>query len=185
MVKCPDSSIWLEHLSYTQAVVRSNRTQGTKIMNIKKHMRFIEAALHVAEKSNPRQKQRLGCIIVQKGIPVGIGFNNMTKTHPRAVQCSEKGEEHKCYRSPYVHAELAAMIGVDAKKLKNAIAYVGRIKRDRPTGMAKPCIRCHEQLERMGIKEVFYSTEIEGVIGYLNFRTGEEREFRVEEENAV
>lgn len=117
-----------------------------------RHDRYIEFALNVARKG-PDQKYRMGCVIVQRGVPVGMGFNNMRKTHTRASS----------YRHPYIHAELSAMIGVDSSKIKGSTAYVARVRRDDRQGMAKPCEFCEEELRKMGVSKVFYTTDTEKI----------------------
>lgn len=121
-----------------------------------KHQRFIQFALQIANKSRRDQRYRVGCVLVKKGVPVGLGFNNMKKTHPRA----------KGYKYPYLHAELSSMIGVDAEKINGAIAYVARVKKTGQTGIAKPCCCCEEELSQNGVKAVYYTTET-GEIGYM------------------
>jgi len=119
----------------------------------KKHKRYVEFAITIARKSRTDQKQRIGCVIVQNGVPIGIGFNDMKKTHPKAQQ----------YNYPFLHAELSAMLGIDAKKLNGAIAYVGRIRKKTRTGMAKPCSCCQEELRKLGVEQVFFTTDTEEI----------------------
>lgn len=121
-----------------------------------KHERLIEFAIQVAHKSRINQKQRVGCVITNKSIPINFGFNDMRKTHPRALR----------YDFPYIHAELHAMIGVDNDKLSGSTAYVARVKKNNKSGMAKPCEFCQEELRQQGVKDVYFTTET-NEIGYI------------------
>ena len=107
----------------------------------------------MALKSSPEQVYRVGCVIVNKNMPISCGFNNMKKTHPRARR----------YKFPFLHAELSALIGVDGTKLNGAVAYVGRVRRNTRTGLAKPCSCCEDELRRMGIKRVYFTTDTEEI----------------------
>src|SRR5690606_38447059 len=110
--------------------------------------KFINFAINVAHKA-PIQKHRMGCVIVKKGVPLSIGWNNCAKTHPRASR----------YPFPFLHCELHAMIGVPYEKLHGASIFIARIRKKTPTGLAKPCPYCEEELNRAGISKVFYTTD--------------------------
>lgn len=125
-----------------------------------KQDRYIRFAIRMARQAPVDQIFRVGCVIVRGSVPVTCGFNNMAKTHPRAVGL---------YRYPSIHAELAAMIGVDDEELKGATAFVARIGRDGSVRLAKPCEGCESELRRHGVKEVWYTTNTKK-IGYLDLR---------------
>ena len=126
-------------------------------MKIERNIKF---AARIAKQAPSEQIFRVGCVIVKGGTPISFGYNNMTKTHPRAV---------RSYEYPYIHAELAAMIGVDEDELKGATAFVARIGRSGKIRIAKPCDGCQEELRRYGIKEVWYTTNTDK-IGHLDLR---------------
>lgn len=117
--------------------------------------RYIEFAIQVAQKKTPPgQRYRLGCVIVRDGVPVGVGYNDPFRTHPRATLG---------YRWPSVHAELAALIGVSERELQGAIAYVVRLRRITRTGYARPCEGCQYHLRQMRVKRVYYTTNTEAI----------------------
>jgi len=120
-----------------------------------KHRKFIRFALKVAQESPARQKQRLGCVIVSRNTLVSFGFNKMFKTHPKA----------RHYPFPYLHAELVALINANRADLNRATAYIGRVRRISPMGMAYPCLCCKNMFQEFGIKD-FYFTKDDGNIGY-------------------
>lgn len=124
-----------------------------------RHVRYIRYALKRANDAPIGQKQRLGCVIVNRGVPLNSGCNNMQKTHPRASR----------YEYPYLHAELDALIGVDEDDLRGSTVYVGRRRRDGATGLAKPCDHCMQEMRRVGVKCVFYTLNYGG-IGYIDLR---------------
>lgn len=115
--------------------------------------RYIEFAIRIANKAPINQRQRVGCVIAQGTSPLNCGFNNMSKTHPRASK----------FAYPYLHAEIAALIGVSEEELKRAVAFVARVRKKTRTGLAKPCERCEYELRRVGITKVYYTTCTEDV----------------------
>jgi len=120
-----------------------------------RHKRLMQYAIRRANQA-PMQKFRLGCVIAKGRDVISSGVNNMGKTHPRAID----------YDYPFVHAELDAMIGVDAEELRGSYVYVARRRigvggsKENPSkvGMAKPCSYCLEQMRKHGLKGVFYTT---------------------------
>ena len=116
-------------------------------MNKKKIIKHVEFAIRVANKA-PLQRQRVGCVIFQGNTPINFGFNDMKKTHPRAAQ----------FKYPYIHAEIAALIGVSDEELRGTIAFVARVRKKTRTGLAKPCEVCEQELRRVRIKRVYYTT---------------------------
>ena len=122
-----------------------------------RHRRYIRYALRRANDA-PDQMFRLGCVIVKHCAVISSGTNNMKKTHPRAIG----------YDYPFLHAELDAMIGVDADILHGSTIYVAR-QRASSIGLAKPCSFCLAQMRKFGIKEVYYTT-YGGGIEYMDLR---------------
>lgn len=113
-----------------------------------RHARYMELALKVAMHSPWHSRFRLGCVIVQNGMTVSVGWNDSHKTHPRAAH----------YKLQGLHAELAALVGVDSELLRGSTAYVARSRRITRTGMAKPCALCLHELRKSGVYKVYYST---------------------------
>lgn len=122
-----------------------------------KHTRLIRYALRRAGQAPKGQQHRLGCVLVKGGTPISSGVNNMAKTHPMAIK----------YAYPYLHAELAALIGVEADEIEGSVAYVAR-KKARGPGMAKPCECCEALMRKMGVKGVYYT--IENGVEYMDLR---------------
>jgi len=92
----------------------------------------------------------MGCVVAKGSVPIGSGVNDMLKTHPKAV-------DH--YPYPYLHAELAALTGIDAQEIRGTTAYVARRTKAGRQGMAKPCEYCEAMLRKLGVRGVFYTTE--------------------------
>jgi len=124
-----------------------------------RHMRYIRYALKRANDAPLHQKQRLGCVVVKRGVPISSGCNNMMKTHPRAAR----------YAYPYLHAELDALIGIDESDLRGSVVYVARRRHIGTPGLAKPCEYCMSELYRVGVKGVFYTLD-GGDLEYINLR---------------
>ena len=56
-----------------------------------------------------------------------------------------------------VHAEIAAMRGISADKLKGATVYVARKGRCAEHGLSRPCAKCYEALVAAGVKKIIYT----------------------------
>jgi deoxycytidylate deaminase len=104
----------------------------------------VRAAIKAALRSNSRF--RLGAVIYKGSIILGVGSNQMDRTHPRSPH-------------PYltVHSEFDAVLGVDEEKLVGASLYVHRLKKDGSTGSAQPCEHCTRMLKAVGIRRVDWS----------------------------
>lgn len=108
--------------------------------------RFFELARRMSFKSP--SKVKLGCVIVQKNRVVGMGFNHMTKTHPKSPTYGN-----------FLHAELDAIIGLSNSETRNSVAYVYRETQDGNMAKSRPCPVCYGCLKAAGIKKICYSTE--------------------------
>lgn len=108
--------------------------------------KVIRLAIKAAEKSPSRF--RVGAVIFRGSKILGVGFNDMDKTHPKAMT-----EERKR------HAEFSAAMNAKRYDLKGARMYVVRLKKDGTMGNAKPCEHCAEQIMLAGIKSVGFSTD--------------------------
>lgn len=92
-------------------------------------------------------KYRLGCVIAQGKRVIGVGTNNMEKTHPMISKNTYKT----------IHAEVDAVIGVPRDQLRGAVAYVYRERADGSLGMAMPCKDCACILASLGVRIAYYS----------------------------
>lgn len=88
---------------------------------------------------------KMGAVIASGKKMLGLGHNNVTKTHPAS-------------NTPYshIHAELAAMLNARTD-LTGTTLYVFRGgKNDRPL-ISKPCKHCQALIAKAGIKTVIFS----------------------------
>lgn len=113
--------------------------------------RYIEFAIRVANRAPLGQQFRMGCVIARGIDPISFGFNNMKKTHPRSRR----------FDFPFIHAEIAALIGISERDLWGSIAFVARVRKKTRTGLAKPCSGCEMELRRSGVKRVWFTTDTE------------------------
>lgn len=125
--------------------------------NETRHRKYLDLALKVALRCPYENRYRLGCVIVQRGVPVSIGWNNEHKTHPRASK----------YNFQRLHAELSALIGVEHSLLHRATAYVARPRKISRTGLARPCPLCEQELFQSGISRIYYTTNNDD-IGWID-----------------
>ena len=109
------------------------------------------------------KKARLGSIIVYKNKVISIGWNLENKTNPLQEEYNRLREYDTDVKSTKssIHAEFAAMLkikhmNIDFNKLH---LFVFRIKRDNSIGYARPCAACMGFAKRLGIKNIYYSTE--------------------------
>lgn len=120
---------------------------------------MIEQALNVARESTDF-RERIGAVVVdKKGRVLSTGYN-IRKTHPFQY----KFAQHINEEAIYLHAETAAL--VKCRKKPHAI-YVGRLKKDDSTGLAKPCPICMGAIVESGIKEVYYTNDDGKIEGFL------------------
>ena len=105
--------------------------------------RCIDLAVKIAEKST--SKFRLGCLIVKKGKIISVGYNSMTKTHPKSKSFGN-----------HLHCEIRALLSLSKEESRNASLYVVRIKKDGSLGTSKPCPTCYEALKVSNVKTVYY-----------------------------
>lgn len=93
-------------------------------------------------------RTKMGAVLTRRGIVINTGRNSASKTHPEA-----RGH------TQYVHAELAAVIGIDRSLIAGGTMWVYRTHRDNSLALAKPCRNCMEVLRMVGIRMVIYTTE--------------------------
>lgn len=123
-------------MKYKQAI--SNKDKQT-----------LKRATRIAETSTCNFQH--AAIIVKSNSVISVGVNR-NKTDPRLL-----GFEN--FRKSSVHAEIAAIKGSHGANLKGATIYVARVNRKGEQMMSKPCSDCQIELERVGIKKVYYTIE--------------------------
>ena len=88
---------------------------------------------------------KMGAVIAKGKRILGIGYNNVRKTHPSST-------------TPYnhIHAELSAMLNARCD-MRGATLYVFRAGKDDRPLISKPCQHCQTLIEKEGIKTVVFS----------------------------
>lgn len=107
----------------------------------------------MARKSQSRF--RLGAVLVNRRQVLGVGFNNMRKTHPRMAALNNDPTW-----TPGLHAEVHACLGISEHLLVGATLYVARLTRGNRLALARPCEMCERFLVGAGIGEVWFSTGV-------------------------
>lgn len=120
-------------------------------------IRYFQQAKDWASLSN-HHTYKLGCVLVKKNRIVGSGYNQI-KTHTKSI-----------HKFNMLHAEISALIGIDAEKLKNSYAFVYRERKDGKPAMAKPCEACELALRQAGVKRVYYTIDIDPYWGYIDLK---------------
>lgn len=128
----------------------------------KQQLKFFKRAEEVAKESN-FYRYHLGCIAVLKNKIIAASPNKL-KTH--TVQAKyDVYREFNCRSDPKnihsLHAEIAClnMIKQDVC-YKDIEIYIVRLLRDGSLGMARPCPSCFQYIKQLGIRKIFYSTNM-------------------------
>ncbi len=91
---------------------------------------------------------RIGAVLYKGNRVLGIGFNDMSKTHPKSRTMEFKR-----------HAELAALLRADPREVKGSSIYVHRLRWDGFVGLAKPCKYCLSMLLDAGVRHIAWSEQ--------------------------
>jgi len=113
----------------------------------KRDEQFLDNARSLAGNSNERNQH--GCLIVNHGNVVGMGYNKF-RNNPDRVS-----PEHIKTDCSY-HAEIVAL-GNAGAQAQGAILYVARINRQGFDRNSKPCYYCSKAIKVAGIKRVVYT----------------------------
>ena len=131
----------------------------------KKYMDFVR---RLATSNNMRMKLA-ACLVIRNEI-VSVGFNS-DKSHPLQKKFSKNIDA--IFKHAEVDCIIKALKVVDEDDLKDATLYVHRVKKQSKgdsnwvTGLAEPCPGCAKAIEHFNIKRTVYSTEEEGLIGFI------------------
>ena len=148
-----------------------------------KELEYIIEAVKISFKSNMRSKH--GSIIVKNGKIISQGYNRYV-----GINWSHNSEIKGKNRGKYsIHAEEDALRNADPMKLSGASMYVIRWGSDPKDPLflnSMPCPKCEKKIrkamERHGLKNVFYSTEMDITVSELMMFPKKEEEVPVEEE---
>lgn len=106
---------------------------------------------------------KIGAVIVGKrGEFLGYGFNQR-RTHPRQYLANLR--VGKQIERPCLHAEIAAILDAEqyydqwAVRTEMHTLYVARLDRNGAWANCKPCAACHNEIVRVGIKRVVYTSQ--------------------------
>ena len=137
-------------------LVMLQRITKTKKMKIsqssKKTQRYFELARRMAKEST-YGKLRHGAVLVKGGKVISVGCN-------KGSYCAfgQRFRDFQKYGHATQHAEISAILGVSAKVTQGSTIYVARINNYNEFRMSKPCCMCHEVMEFVGVKKVYYTT---------------------------
>lgn len=111
---------------------------------------YLSVARYFATKSTARNTH--GCVIVKGGRVLGTGWNK-DRNHPTIVS-----PEHIKTDCSF-HAEEVAIREAGPSNIKGAIIYVARVNRQGNDRNSKPCSKCSDLIDKVGIKRVVYTTQ--------------------------
>lgn len=131
-------------------------------MFTKQEMKWFDKAAEIAASSN-FEKYRVGCIAVLKNKLVSASPNKL-KTHPLQAEF-DKYREFNCTdymkNMHSLHAEIACLSSIKRDiKYKDLELYVVRVCKSGRLGLARPCSACMPFIKDLGIRKIYYSTNI-------------------------
>lgn len=130
----------------------------------KQQMRFFDKAAEIASESR-FDRYHLGCIAVLKNKIIAASPNKL-KTHPVQKLYDDRYREFNCRSDPKnihsLHAEIACLNTLRYQDIsyRDLELYIVRIRRDGNFGLARPCVACSQFIHNLGIRKVFYSTNL-------------------------
>lgn len=118
---------------------------------------YLNVAKAVASLSK-HDKCRVGAVLVKANDILSTACN-VLKSHP--VQMRHNVHRGIEVSQHHLHAEIATLLKVkDKSKLKGAVLYIHRVKRQGESGLARPCAACYNFIKtETPITECYYSTE--------------------------
>lgn len=118
---------------------------------------------HNACQFSDNGKTKLGCVLIYHGNVLTVGWNTKDKEHPLQKELNAYRDYNygSGKRTDSIHAEMMAMIkarNLDVNFAKVSL-FVVRVKKDGSFGMARPCAACEAMIRRLGIVNVYYTTD--------------------------
>lgn len=129
-----------------------------------KDMRHFNTAKDIAKISDST-KAKIGCVLVYKNKVIGTGFN-CQKTHPLQKM-------YNIYRfenddKPHsLHAEIHALLPLIKRENEQSFDWANvklytyrnrKIKGKQCLGLSRPCPSCLALIKKLGIKNLYYTT---------------------------
>lgn len=109
------------------------------------------------------KKTRVGCVVVYKNKIISMGHNYENKTNPLQKKYNElRGyDPNDSISRNTLHAEIDALLSIEQniENYNKVHLFIARSKRDESDGIARPCPACMGLIKKMGIKNIYYSTE--------------------------
>ena len=123
---------------------------------------YLNLARNACQYSD-NHRAKLGSIIVYKNKVISVGWNLENKTNPLQEEynrlrgyCNDVRETKSS-----IHAEFAAMLRIKDMNIdfNKVHLFVYRIRKDGSSGCARPCPACMGFIKKLGIKNIYYSTD--------------------------
>lgn len=118
----------------------------------RKVQRYFELARRMAKEST-YGKLRHGAVLVKGGNIISVGFN-------KGCYCAfgQRFRDFYNYGHATQHAEISAILGIPESSTRDTTMFVVRINNNDDFRMSKPCCMCHQVLEFVGVRKVYYTT---------------------------
>lgn len=116
-------------------------------------------AARAADMSNYK-RVHIGCMVVIGDKIVSSGYNQI-KTHTLQAKYNNyrNFSVSNCINS--IHAEIDCLRFIQYRNIKwhKVKLYISRCKANGETGMARPCPACMMIIKKLGIKNIYYTTD--------------------------
>lgn len=110
----------------------------------KRDQKWLARAVRVAEQSTCRQRH--GAVLVKGNRVLAVAVNRF-RNHPSNVSNPKTDAT--------VHAEVAVVSAVGSVEAHGATVYVARVNKAGYPVLSKPCGRCQDWLDAIGVKAVW------------------------------
>ena len=109
------------------------------------------------------EEGRLSTFRTHMGAVVFKGKRILSSGH-NGIRSSSINDKYKNYPNA-LHAEQAALMGLDWTRLSRCSILIIRISRSQEVlGNAKPCPMCLRLIQTIGIKDIYYSDEFSQIV---------------------
>jgi deoxycytidylate deaminase len=117
---------------------------------------MMDMSLKQAIKSSLRY--RVGAVITRNGRIISVGTNQANR-YSKYID----NKFRKCNASLHAEADAIMKLLKEAKldRLAGADIHVSRVRKNGSVGMAKPCKHCTALIEAVGIRRVYYTTDLQ------------------------
>lgn len=137
-------------------------------------LQWFHRCLEHSLKGKPGGQYRMSAVFTYKNIRVGPYLNNYTKTDPLSLGESFQRKKPLIYRDKFysslkseflltIHAELRVIkevlkLKIPISYIRKGTLYIGGVSPSGAILTSRPCSRCEQLINKVGIRRIVYST---------------------------